>query len=76
MIIVIDCGSLEDILKTCERIPESILSRMCEQMLIGLDYLHSAKKIVHRDIVSFFKTLLIIHYVETSKCVRYVYSKL
>ncbi|KAG2388845.1 hypothetical protein C9374_000284 [Naegleria lovaniensis] len=45
-----DCGSLEDILKTVGKIPEVILSRMCEQMLIGLNYLHTVKKIVHRDI--------------------------
>ncbi|KAL9645747.1 hypothetical protein ABK040_003479 [Willaertia magna] len=45
-----DCGSLEDLLKVCKRVPEPILSRMCYQILTGLHYLHTEKKIVHRDI--------------------------
>jgi serine/threonine protein kinase len=45
-----DCGSLEDVIRYCKNIPESILSKMAAQILKGMMYLHEEKGIVHRDI--------------------------
>jgi serine/threonine protein kinase len=45
-----DCGSLEDIVKHCDRIPESVLAKISAQILTGLAYLHEEKAIVHRDL--------------------------
>lgn len=44
-----DCGSLEDIYKTCGKIPEDVLSEIAFQILSGLAYLQS-KGILHRDL--------------------------
>jgi serine/threonine protein kinase len=44
-----DCGSLEDIIKTTGPIPEPILSQMTEMMLKGLEHMQDLH-IVHRDL--------------------------
>jgi serine/threonine protein kinase len=45
-----DMGSLEDILIKVPKVVESILMIIAHQVLKGLHYLHSQKKIIHRDI--------------------------
>jgi serine/threonine protein kinase len=45
-----DCGSLADVLKYTGRVDEYILSKIAEQVLCGLRFLHEKKSIVHRDI--------------------------
>uniref|UniRef100_A0A7S1KRR0 mitogen-activated protein kinase kinase n=1 Tax=Percolomonas cosmopolitus TaxID=63605 RepID=A0A7S1KRR0_9EUKA len=47
---LMNCGSLEDVIKTKGRIPEQVIHKMCVQMLNGLHYLHTDMKIVHRDL--------------------------
>ena len=45
-----ECGSLYDILKKVQIIPECVLGKMCIDILDGLDHLHTEKKQVHRDL--------------------------
>jgi len=45
-----ECGSLTDILKKVGRIPETVLAKMSESILDGLDVLHTEKRQVHRDL--------------------------
>eukprot|EP01062_Namystynia_karyoxenos_P075856 TRINITY_DN735_c0_g2_i3.p1 TRINITY_DN735_c0_g2~~TRINITY_DN735_c0_g2_i3.p1 ORF type:complete len:507 (+),score=148.52 TRINITY_DN735_c0_g2_i3:108-1628(+) len=54
-----DIGSLEDVVKACqraeERIPEDVAAKLTEQLLRGLDYLHARKgdgtrSQLHRDL--------------------------
>ncbi|XP_010536872.1 PREDICTED: mitogen-activated protein kinase kinase 1-like [Tarenaya hassleriana] len=45
-----DGGSLFDLLKKVERIPENILGAICKQVLQGLTYLHHERRIIHRDL--------------------------
>lgn len=44
-----DMGSLDDIIKLTEKIPENVLCEMSFQILKGLEFLEE-KKIIHRDI--------------------------
>jgi len=45
-----DAGTLGDILGRASKIPEEILSRITEQVLKGLVYLHKKLHLIHRDI--------------------------
>ncbi|CAD8123514.1 unnamed protein product [Paramecium sonneborni] len=45
-----DMGSLQIILEKTKKIPESITMLIIKEVLQGLDYLHSNKHIIHRDI--------------------------
>ncbi|XP_043720280.1 mitogen-activated protein kinase kinase 2-like isoform X2 [Telopea speciosissima] len=45
-----DGGSLADFLNKVKTIPESYLSAICKQVLMGLLYLHHDKHIIHRDL--------------------------
>ncbi|KAG9157440.1 hypothetical protein Leryth_010281 [Lithospermum erythrorhizon] len=45
-----DGGSLSDVLRKVNRIPEPYLAAMCKQVLRGLWYLHHEKHIMHRDL--------------------------
>jgi len=45
-----DKGTLADVLKKVNKIPEKILGYITYQILTGLEYLHCNKRIVHRDI--------------------------
>jgi mitogen-activated protein kinase kinase 1 len=47
---LMDKGTLNDLLKKVKKIPEKILGIILYQILLGLDYLHTNKRIVHRDI--------------------------
>lgn len=38
------------ILEKNHKIPESITMLILQQVLLGLEYLHTSKKIIHRDI--------------------------
>jgi len=40
-----NCGSLEDLYKTCSTIPESVLSKITAKILKGIIYLHDEKKL-------------------------------
>lgn len=44
-----DMGSLDDIIKLCEKIPENVLAEVSYQILKGLEFLEE-KNIIHRDI--------------------------
>ena len=45
-----DFGSLADLLKMVDLaiVPERILANIARQVLAGLDYLHNARRIIHR----------------------------
>jgi len=45
-----DCGSLEDVLKISNKIPETVLAKITKQICLGLNYLHTTTGVVHRDI--------------------------
>ncbi|CAD8193452.1 unnamed protein product [Paramecium octaurelia] len=45
-----DMGSLQIILEKTKKIPESITMLITKEVLQGLDYLHTNKHIIHRDI--------------------------
>ncbi|CAD8121124.1 unnamed protein product [Paramecium sonneborni] len=45
-----DMGSLQIILEKTKKIPESITMLIIKEVLQGLDYLHTNKHIIHRDI--------------------------
>ncbi|KAK4415719.1 Mitogen-activated protein kinase kinase [Sesamum alatum] len=45
-----DGGSLADLLKKVNMIPEPYLAAICKQVLKGLWYLHHEKHIIHRDL--------------------------
>lgn len=46
----LNCGSLSDLKRIYGKIPEPMVSRLGKEILQGLDYLHSKRRIVHRDI--------------------------
>lgn len=43
-------GSLQVILEKTRKIPEAITMLIIKEVLLGLEYLHSTKHIIHRDI--------------------------
>lgn len=43
-------GSLQIIHEKTRKIPESITMLIIKEVLLGLDYLHTNKHIIHRDI--------------------------
>jgi serine/threonine protein kinase len=45
-----DMGTLGDIMKKVEKIPEVILGLITVQVLKGMEYLHKKMKVIHRDI--------------------------
>ncbi|TVU11236.1 hypothetical protein EJB05_44809, partial [Eragrostis curvula] len=45
-----DGGSLADVIKVKKSIPEPVLARMLQKVLLGLRYLHEVRHLVHRDI--------------------------
>lgn len=46
-----DCGSLKDLAKLSEgRLPEEVLGKASGEVLRGLEYLSTVRKIIHRDI--------------------------
>ena len=46
---LMEAGSLETVLKHGE-LPENVIGKVCEQILLALHYLHSEAKILHRDL--------------------------
>eukprot|EP00245_Coleochaete_scutata_P017013 TRINITY_DN8146_c0_g6_i1.p1 TRINITY_DN8146_c0_g6~~TRINITY_DN8146_c0_g6_i1.p1 ORF type:complete len:518 (-),score=65.08 TRINITY_DN8146_c0_g6_i1:663-2216(-) len=46
----VDGGSLDDIVKSKQSIPEPVLSIITCRVLQGLDFLHRGRRLVHRDI--------------------------
>jgi serine/threonine protein kinase len=47
---LMDCGSLHDIMQRVGKVPEAALAQVSKQVLVGLDYLHSTRHQIHRDI--------------------------
>ncbi|EOA15729.1 hypothetical protein CARUB_v10006675mg, partial [Capsella rubella] len=48
-----DGGSLEDLLKKVEKVPENMLAAICKRVLYvlrGLCYIHHDRRIIHRDL--------------------------
>ncbi|KAJ4899465.1 Mitogen-activated protein kinase kinase 1 [Raphanus sativus] len=45
-----DGGSLLDLLKKVERVPENMLAAICKRVLRGLCYIHDERRIIHRDL--------------------------
>eukprot|EP00826_Nyctotherus_ovalis_P010403 TRINITY_DN12746_c0_g1_i8.p1 TRINITY_DN12746_c0_g1~~TRINITY_DN12746_c0_g1_i8.p1 ORF type:complete len:324 (-),score=77.14 TRINITY_DN12746_c0_g1_i8:189-1160(-) len=45
-----DAGTLQDIVRKIGPIPEVILGIIAHQVIKGLEYLHKAKRVIHRDI--------------------------
>jgi mitogen-activated protein kinase kinase 1 len=45
-----DFGSLADLLKRVDTVPERYLAHISRQVLQGLSYLHQERRIIHRDI--------------------------
>ncbi|XP_023633964.1 mitogen-activated protein kinase kinase 1 isoform X1 [Capsella rubella] len=45
-----DGGSLEDLLKKVEKVPENMLAAICKRVLRGLCYIHHDRRIIHRDL--------------------------
>ncbi|XP_023636917.1 mitogen-activated protein kinase kinase 1 isoform X3 [Capsella rubella] len=45
-----DGGSLEDLLKKVEKVPENVLAAICKRVLRGLCYIHHDRRIIHRDL--------------------------
>ncbi|XP_010433557.1 PREDICTED: mitogen-activated protein kinase kinase 1-like [Camelina sativa] len=45
-----DGGSLADLLKKVEKVPENMLAAICKRVLQGLCYIHHDRRIIHRDL--------------------------
>lgn len=45
-----ELGSLDDVLRRCGRLPEPLLASVAADVLEGLAWLHSEKRVIHRDI--------------------------
>ncbi|KAL1202925.1 Mitogen-activated protein kinase kinase 1 [Cardamine amara subsp. amara] len=45
-----DGGSLADLLKKVEKVPENMLAAICKRVLQGLCYIHHERRVIHRDL--------------------------
>lgn len=45
-----DVGSIESLVKKVKNLSEPVMALFLHQILLGMDYLHNKKKIIHRDI--------------------------
>lgn len=45
-----DAGSIHSLMQKVNKFTEPIMAILTHQILLGLDYLHLKKKIIHRDI--------------------------
>lgn len=45
-----DVGSIDTLIKKVKSLNEPVMALLLYQILLGIDYLHNKKKIIHRDI--------------------------